>query len=797
MAQPTPTLHETPSGPSPLKQVNQSGAPPPKSKLEASWEQLSTVPDLFTRDHAPTPARYFADFFCLRPHQTWQAQALDRLRNEDLKGPFRNNISQLFKNAIKVLKEAERKDISRTNVVETLLPFLRHILSRGLDSHSLLVMLAGSVEQSDQVFGDLVSTIDTTLQDKLAPLRLRHRILQLALVFVASVNEGAHNAYFLRRDLFSTLVSFIADGETRQFAFESTLLLGLLASYRKEEARNPYGVRIEDFVEEGVMTRIIEVVETVCTSARDCYVSLADDVSTTLTSSITSFLTSFRITEILAAPFAQATPSSPSKPPLPTLDKQPPVSPPEGKLNAETASSSAHLPSSDAPKSSHPRTSTPQKPSTSSCSPSAMANGVKPIPQPPPASLRTEDKPFEAMPPEMLVLLLPLFELMNSNKTFCSLLFAETPDATAPALPSTLISLSSYVFCHAAVTSRSRIYSRLFLILLLILVEEGEGKLAVAVPDEIRLCRQRHPVLPDNGPVSMPLAAIVDTVVIFLRYNLREGLDVESYTIALRLLQRVLQQLKTEKLRLERDWVNLWRSILGLASFVVSNIAELRDASDQIDALISQIFVTLAYAAFWAESILPSSSAHASLFYETLQAEQTLSSLSDHLGISSVTSPAATSPSGPSTPPRTKATAISSYNRRDTPSRTSFFALSPTRSAFGSTPAFSPISAFPTSPLSGSGGGFVATECISSLRSASTFFTSHIQQLGSKKPRKDQILAVIEKNLGGVEMIESAAMADLGRFAVNEERGMNQYFRELTTVACTDTLQLMQSGNAE
>lgn len=100
---------------------------------------------------------------------------------------------------------------------------------------------------------DLVSAIDLALQDRKTPTALRHRALQLALVVVSTVGQGSLVAYFLRRDLFSTLVSFIADEETKPFAFEATLLLGLLANYRKCEARNPYGVRIEDFVEEGVM----------------------------------------------------------------------------------------------------------------------------------------------------------------------------------------------------------------------------------------------------------------------------------------------------------------------------------------------------------------------------------------------------------------------------------------------------------------------------------------------------------------------------------------------------------------
>lgn len=45
----------------------------------------------------------------------------------------------------------------------------------------------------------------------------------------------------------------MTDRETAPFAFESTVLLGILSNYRKHQARNPYGVRIEDFVEDNVM----------------------------------------------------------------------------------------------------------------------------------------------------------------------------------------------------------------------------------------------------------------------------------------------------------------------------------------------------------------------------------------------------------------------------------------------------------------------------------------------------------------------------------------------------------------
>lgn len=130
-------------------------------------------------------------------------------------------------------------------------------------SYQLMVLLAGSLERADGVFTvsaplpspappltpslrhlslgprparltraelpsplslqDLVAAIDITLQDVSSSLELRHRTLQLALVLVGGVGQGSLTAYFLRRDLFSTLVRFMADSNTAAFAYESVV----------------------------------------------------------------------------------------------------------------------------------------------------------------------------------------------------------------------------------------------------------------------------------------------------------------------------------------------------------------------------------------------------------------------------------------------------------------------------------------------------------------------------------------------------------------------------------------------
>jgi hypothetical protein len=52
----------------------------------------------------------------------------------------------------------------------------------------------------------------------------------------------------------------------------------------------------------------------------------------------------------------------------------------------------------------------------------------------------------------------------------------------------------------------------------------------------------------------------------------------------------------------------------------------------------------------------------------------------------------------------------------------------------------------------------------------------------------DEILAVIEANLGGVELIGSAAMMDLRK---GEWSGQESYFRGLSGVVCGDALALI------
>lgn len=61
--------------------------------------------------------------------------------------------------------------------------------------------------------------------------------------------------------------------------FEAFLLLGLLANYNKFEFRNPYRLRLEDFVNETVIEKIVRGLGQTCSQTRDDYVALLEDVN--------------------------------------------------------------------------------------------------------------------------------------------------------------------------------------------------------------------------------------------------------------------------------------------------------------------------------------------------------------------------------------------------------------------------------------------------------------------------------------------------------------------------------------
>lgn len=60
--------------------------------------------------------------------------------------------------------------------------------------------------------------------------------------------------------------------------FEPFVLLGILANYNKFEFQNPYQLRLDDFVNESSIQKIVRGVGLSCAGLRNGYVAVQDDM---------------------------------------------------------------------------------------------------------------------------------------------------------------------------------------------------------------------------------------------------------------------------------------------------------------------------------------------------------------------------------------------------------------------------------------------------------------------------------------------------------------------------------------
>lgn len=88
--------------------------------------------------------------------------------------------------------------------------------------------------------------------------------------------------------------------------FEPFLLLGLLANYNKFEFQNPYQLRLDDFVNETTIHKIVKGFGHSCAELRNGYVAVQDDIPEGWT--ISSTLTFFGLGVIAPGPKEKVAP---------------------------------------------------------------------------------------------------------------------------------------------------------------------------------------------------------------------------------------------------------------------------------------------------------------------------------------------------------------------------------------------------------------------------------------------------------------------------------------------------------
>lgn len=136
---------------------------------------------------------------------------------------------------------------------------------------------------------------------------LRQKAVEVVLAITSGAYQTSLLTYFIHRDLFPAIMKFIQDSDTPTRVLEPFTLLGLLANYNKFEFQNPYQLRLNDFVNEAAIQKIIHCVGQTCRNLRNRYVDIQEDLPEGWT--LASTLSMLKLGSI--APGARAAPKKP------------------------------------------------------------------------------------------------------------------------------------------------------------------------------------------------------------------------------------------------------------------------------------------------------------------------------------------------------------------------------------------------------------------------------------------------------------------------------------------------------
>ncbi|GKU16852.1 unnamed protein product [Fusarium langsethiae] len=218
---------------------------------------------------------FWTEFFLLRPDRA----ALRRILN-DLSPSHVLSLDvrtqELFARAVATVKGAH--SLAQLHALDTLSVFLSCLLSKRYPqpSSDIMVLLAG-LDHIDSVFTEFVSALEAIIRNS-KDLDVRYKAIEVLLAVTAGAYQTTLLTYLIQRDLFPAVMKFIQDSETPDQVLQPFTLLGLLANYNKFEFQNPYQQRLNDFVNEAVIQKIVGAVGQACSTVRSRYITIQDDL---------------------------------------------------------------------------------------------------------------------------------------------------------------------------------------------------------------------------------------------------------------------------------------------------------------------------------------------------------------------------------------------------------------------------------------------------------------------------------------------------------------------------------------
>lgn len=555
-----------------------------------------------------------------------------------------------FKQCISHLNSSDINIV--TNTQNLLSTFLQSIFSKKfLSKSSDLIALLGGYEQIDQVFFDFLDKLSSIISGSIPAsndmppevfeqqlLVARVNSIRIATIAAGGSLNTSLETYFMSRDMFASIVSFINSPSADVYIGDAFSLIGILAAYGKLETHNPYRVRLADFIDHQSMLKTVRASGHVWQICLAQYQNKLENTG--------------YFTGAIASPYAVAS----------SIASWLGIS----KANGSETKTDSSLP--------------PQQNATNE-----ETNKLKYPLEIMSLTLAT----YEAVSANKVyakILLecpaTPIDVKSDSNKN---------PSPAASALDNRVppfaafISLCTYLFQNQHKSTRAALYARLCLLILHTIIETpifitstaSVSAPSLLVDDGLRtksivVAQQRAPHLPtvsfpasassskpldtktpienvdldervrqstkDASSGRLLLEGILDALQCALRYNMKNNMDAKMYELTLTNVFQIIHFLRQSKFRLQYHWQELWKTLFSLIRFINSHsnsksgkadskTESVRAGDPAYSDLASLVVLILATCLIHGDTFLGHSSDYDDLFYKIIENNEVLAKL--------------------------------------------------------------------------------------------------------------------------------------------------------------------------
>ncbi|KAL4780730.1 hypothetical protein BJX76DRAFT_350734 [Aspergillus varians] len=213
-------------------------------------------------DYAEPSEGFWREFFLLPPDRAQLNAILEDL-DPDETLDLQSHTQQLFARGI-------REAASGSSPIDS------YALEKYTNPSSDVITVLAGLDKVDQVISNFVAVLDGIIRIG-SNNDIRFKAIRTAIAMISGAYKTSLVTYFTQRDLFPSVMKLVHESESPMQVFEPFLLLGLLANYNKFEFQNPYQLRLDDFVNETSIQKIVKGVGISCGALRNGYVAVQDD----------------------------------------------------------------------------------------------------------------------------------------------------------------------------------------------------------------------------------------------------------------------------------------------------------------------------------------------------------------------------------------------------------------------------------------------------------------------------------------------------------------------------------------